>query len=215
MASRSFRIFDADLHHQYPSGAAIAKYLPEQTTSPYYNAGRAVPHVDGAYRLDAVPPQGGVPGSDPRFVVSDHLDRHQIEYAILSCGSVLGISLMHDVDRAAGLARATNDWTVQEWFSVDERFLGSITVSTSDPVQAADEIRRMGSDPRMMQVWRHRAALPAGRTRSCIPSMRRAWTWGYRSRFTRAVCAPRTSSPRASSSCTSTCAYRCCPTSPA
>jgi uncharacterized protein len=152
VGSRQFKIFDSDVHHQYPSGAAIAKYLPERTTTPYYNAGRAVPHVDGAYRLDSVPPHGGVPGSDPQFVVSDHLDRHQIEYAVLSCGSVLGISMMHDVDRAAELAIATNDWTVQEWFPVDERFLGSITVSTSDPIQAAGEIRRMGGHPRMVQV---------------------------------------------------------------
>jgi uncharacterized protein len=152
VASRQFRIFDADVHHQYPSGAAIAKYLPEKTTTPYYNAGRAVPHVDGAYRLDSVPPHGGVPGSDPAFVVSDHLDRHHIDYAVLSCGSVLGISMMHDADRAAGLARATNDWTINDWFPVDDRYLGSITVSTSDPEQAAEEIRRVGTNPRMVQV---------------------------------------------------------------
>jgi predicted TIM-barrel fold metal-dependent hydrolase len=152
VSSKRFRIFDADVHHQYPSGAAIAKYLPERTTTPYYSGGRAVPHVDGAFRLDSFPPGGGVAGSDPTFVVSDHLDRHQIEYAILSSGSVLGISLMHDVDRAAAVARATNDWTIEEWFPVDERFLGSISVSTGDPEQAASEIRRVGSHPRMVQV---------------------------------------------------------------
>lgn len=152
MASKRFRIFDADLHHQFPSGAAIAEYLPERTTTPYYNSGRAVPHVDGAYRLDTVPPDGGVPGSDPRFVASDHLDRHQIDYAVLSCGSILGISNMHDVDRAAELARAANDWTIEDWFPVDERFLGSIHVSTGDPDQAVDEIRRLGSNSRMVQV---------------------------------------------------------------
>jgi predicted TIM-barrel fold metal-dependent hydrolase len=157
-----FRVFDADLHHQFPSGAAIAKYLPERTTNQYYNAGRAVPHVDGAYRLDAVPPGGGVPGSDPGFVVSDHLDRHRIDFAILNCGSILGISTMHDVDRAAELARAANDWTVEGWFPVDQRFLGSVHVATSDPEQAAAEIRRMGSHPRMVQVCATGLPCPMG-----------------------------------------------------
>jgi predicted TIM-barrel fold metal-dependent hydrolase len=152
VASKRYKIFDADLHHQYPSGAAIAKYLPERTTTPYYNGGRAIPHVDGAFRLDSVTPGGGVPGSDPQFMVSDHLDRYQIDYGLLSCGSILGISTMHDVDRASALARATNDWTIEEWFPVDERFLGSVHVSTSDPVAAADEIRRVGANPRMVQV---------------------------------------------------------------
>jgi uncharacterized protein len=152
VTSKDFRIFDADVHHQFPSGAAIAKYLPQRTTTPYYNAGRGIPHVDGAFRLDSVPLEGGVPGSDPEFMVSDHLDRHQIEYALLSCGSILGISTMHDIDRAAELARAANDWTIEEWFPVDERFVGSVHVATSDPEQAAAEIRRVGTDPRMVQV---------------------------------------------------------------
>jgi len=162
VASKTFRIFDADLHHQFPSGAAIAKYLPEQTTTPYYSAGRAVPHVDGAFRLDSLPPHGGVPGSDPQFVVTDHLDRYDIEYALLSCGSILGISGMHDVDRATSLARAANDWTLEEWFPADGRFLGSVHVSTSDPDAAAAEIRRVGAHPRMVQACATGFPLPMG-----------------------------------------------------
>jgi predicted TIM-barrel fold metal-dependent hydrolase len=155
MVRGQFRIFDADVHHQWPSGGALMPYLPEgagfSLTDPQYS-GRTLPHVVGAFRLDTIPPGGGTPGSDPRHLVADHLDRHGIERAILSSGSVLGISLLHDVERAAALASATNDWTVAEWLDVDERLLGSVHVATSDPAQAAAEIRRVGRHPRMVQV---------------------------------------------------------------
>jgi uncharacterized protein len=151
MARASYPIIDCDVHHQFPP-EGIAKYLPERDVEPYYVGGAGLPHVDGAFRIDAYPPGGGLPASDPEFVVADHLDRHGIDYAVLSQGSLLGLSGMHDVDRAAELATAINDWTIEDWLPVDERFLGSLTVATSDPVQAAAEIRRVGRNPRMVQV---------------------------------------------------------------
>ena len=148
----TYRIFDADLHHQYPSHEALAVYLPEGSPPPYYGGGTGIPNPRGAYRMDAIPPGGGVEGSDPAFVVSDHLDRYDIEYAVLNPGSLLGLGGLPDVDYAAAIARATNDWTINDWFPVDERFLGSIFIAPRDPEQAAAEIRRVGSNPRMVQV---------------------------------------------------------------
>jgi predicted TIM-barrel fold metal-dependent hydrolase len=153
MAKKRYAIVDCDLHHHFPSNAAIAGYLPESPRPAYYTGGgRGIPHPDGAFRLDAAAAEGGVPASDPHVVAHDHLDRHGIDRAILSCGSLLGLSAMHDLDRATELATAINDWTIAEWFPADERFLGSITVATSDPQQAAAEIRRVGTEPRMVQV---------------------------------------------------------------
>jgi predicted TIM-barrel fold metal-dependent hydrolase len=130
--------------------------------APYYGGGGAVQNVNGAFRLDSVPPDGSMPGSSPQFVIDDHLDPHGIDYVILSCGSFLGLSSMHDLDRAAELQCAVNDWTVEEWFPVDDRFLGSITVATSDPVAAAEEIRRMGHHPRMVQACATGLPVPMG-----------------------------------------------------
>jgi predicted TIM-barrel fold metal-dependent hydrolase len=153
MAQPAHRIFDCDVHHHFPSSAAIERYLPEGAPAePYYAGGSGLPHVDGAFRIDTYPPTGGPPCSDPEYAAHDLLDRHGIDYAILSCGSLLGLSDMHDVDRAARLASAINDWTINDWFPVDGRFLGSISVATSDPVQAAAEIRRVGTNPRLVQV---------------------------------------------------------------
>jgi predicted TIM-barrel fold metal-dependent hydrolase len=148
----AFRIFDADVHHQYPSHEALAPYLPEGSPAPYYGGGTGIPNPRGAYRMDTVPPGGGVPGSDPAFVAVDHLDRYGIEYAVLNPGSLLGLGGLPDLDYAAAIARATNDWTINDWFPVDERFLGSIFIAPRDPEQAAEEIRRVGANPRFVQV---------------------------------------------------------------
>jgi predicted TIM-barrel fold metal-dependent hydrolase len=149
---RPYRIIDSDVHHQFPSAATLGEYLPEGTIVSTYTGGSGVPHPQGAFRRDTVTPSGGTPGSDPEFMVHDLLDRHDIEYAVLSPGNSLAFGGLPDVDLAAQLARATNDWTVDDWFSVDERFLGSILVIARDPELAVEEIRRHASNPRMVQV---------------------------------------------------------------
>jgi predicted TIM-barrel fold metal-dependent hydrolase len=143
------RIIDTDLHHHFPSTAALEPYLPAGTRYPYFG-GEAKPHPQGYFREDTVSPRGGLPASDPEFVVEHLLDRYGIDYAILSCGSTLGIGNLPDVDVAADVASATNDWTIEEWFPVDDRFLGAVVVSMNDPDRAADEIRRVGAHPRMV-----------------------------------------------------------------
>jgi predicted TIM-barrel fold metal-dependent hydrolase len=153
MARKTYRIFDADVHHQYPSLSVLDEYMPEgMSTLGYYTRGSGFVNTGGAYRKDAVPPGGGIPGSDPRFVIEDHIERYGIAYAILNPASLLGIGGLPDVDLAAGLAHATNEWTINEWLPLDERFLASVCVAPRDPQQAADEIRRLGSNRRFVQV---------------------------------------------------------------
>jgi predicted TIM-barrel fold metal-dependent hydrolase len=85
-------------------------------------------------------------------MVEHHLDRYGLDYALLNPGSPLALAGHPFLDQAAAIASATNDWTINEWFPVDERFLGSILVSPRDPELAAQEIRRLGAHPRMVQV---------------------------------------------------------------
>jgi hypothetical protein len=84
--------------------------------------------------------------------VDDHLNRYEIDLAILNPGSTLYLSGLPDIELANEIARATNDWTVEEWFPADDRFLGSILISPRDPEWSAAEIRRLGDHPRMVQV---------------------------------------------------------------
>jgi predicted TIM-barrel fold metal-dependent hydrolase len=146
------RIVDADVHHHYPTASALAEYLPDGDSAPYYTFGSGLPNPRGAFRTDAYPPGGGPPASDPQHVIDHHLDPYGIERAVLNCGSTLYLGGLPDPDLAASLARATNDWTIAEWLDYDERFLGTIVVSPRDPEQAAAEVRRLGGDPRMVQV---------------------------------------------------------------
>jgi predicted TIM-barrel fold metal-dependent hydrolase len=151
MVSRpDMRILDADLHHHF-RWSDLFSYLPEGTRMPYYG-GEPVPKVTGAFREDTISPRGGPPASDPEFVVEDHLNRWGIDYAILSCGSTLALNALPDVDFAGAIARAANDWTIENWFPVDERYLGAVTICANNAEQAAEEIRRVGTNPRMVTV---------------------------------------------------------------
>lgn len=102
-------------------------------------------------KKDAIVPTGGAAGSDPQIMIEDHLDRYGIDLALLNPG-VLSIPGIPFADIATSIARATNDWTLAEWLPVDDRFIGSIMVAPQDPHAAADEVRRLASEPRMVQV---------------------------------------------------------------
>lgn len=104
----------------------------------------------GVLRRDATPPGGGAPASDPAFLVKDHLDRFDIDYAILTGPGVLPLG--PDPDYSNAIARAYNDCTIETWLPVTPRFKGSVLVNADDPQAAAREIRRIGDHPDLVQV---------------------------------------------------------------
>jgi predicted TIM-barrel fold metal-dependent hydrolase len=110
-------------------------------------------NIGGSMRLDAIPPEGGPPGSDPGFVVEDLLDRFQYGAAILTSGTGLSISGYSDAGVGAAVATAQNRWLEKEWLEFDDRFKGSIIVGPRDPASAVEEIERWAGDPRMVQVY--------------------------------------------------------------
>jgi predicted TIM-barrel fold metal-dependent hydrolase len=106
----------------------------------------------GVLRSDAVPPSGGLPGSDPNFLAIHHLDKYAIDYAVLTGSGILGVSLNPDVDYGNAMATAYNDALVEKWLEVDARYRASILINHSDPQSAAKEIDRMAKDKRFVQV---------------------------------------------------------------
>jgi predicted TIM-barrel fold metal-dependent hydrolase len=55
-------------------------------------------------------------------------------------------------DFAAAIAQGVNDWTLETWVRPFDCFKGSILIAQQDPIQAVEEIDRLGDDPGMVQV---------------------------------------------------------------
>jgi predicted TIM-barrel fold metal-dependent hydrolase len=62
---------------------------------------------------------------------------------------------------AVELIRAVNDWTIQQWLSIDHRLHALALIPTQIPDQAAVEIRRIGTNSQMVGVLM--AANPLGK----------------------------------------------------
>ncbi len=146
-----FPVVDTDVHN---SLTGVVDYLPAawrarwQTSG--YDLGGLYHNPRGVPRRDATPPGGGAPASDPEFLITDHLDRFEIDYAILTGPGTLALGA--DPDYANAIASAYNDNTIERWLPVSNRFRGSILVYSDDPEASAAEIRRVGAHPGMVQV---------------------------------------------------------------
>lgn len=145
-------LIDTDVHNSFGD---ITAYLPRVWHDRWRRGGVGVGPIHegnprGVGRRDARPPRGGAPASDPEFLVTDHLDKYDIDYAILTGPG--GLPLGPDPDYSNAVASAYNDWMLDVWLPVTPRFKGSVIVNSDDPPAAAREIRRVGGHPYMVQV---------------------------------------------------------------
>jgi len=179
------QLIDCDVHNALPSDDALhpympaewrarrdrLSYLPAQFRAVRENLGdrsyigaeypRPTPR---ASRVDAWPPGGGPPASDLEFTRAQLLDAWNIRYAILN--PLLGIGEMLNLELAAVMARAANDWLAAEWLDRDPRLRASIIVPYEDGPAAAREIDRVAGDRRFVQVLvLSRMIEPMGRRR--------------------------------------------------
>lgn len=149
-------IIDADVHNAIRDPHDLLPYLPKAWHRQWLRSGVGVssPYYSpiGVSRRDAKPDSGGSPGSDPEFLIRHHLDRYDIDYAILTGSGVLGISLHVNPDFANAVTTAYNDWLVEAWLKKSKRFKGSIIINANDPQAAAKEIDRMAHHPDVVQV---------------------------------------------------------------
>jgi predicted TIM-barrel fold metal-dependent hydrolase len=168
-------IIDCDIHPVMRSPGELKKYLSPDwhehldtygtfVRQPFVNGDiypRAAPYLS---RRDAMPPNGGPPGSDLEFMREQLLDLHNVEIGVLQ---VLGGGThQRNIDYGAALSSAINDWQVAEWLDRDDRLRGSISITQEFPEGAAREIRRHGPDKRFAQIGMSQRSLePAGRRR--------------------------------------------------
>lgn len=79
------------------------------------------------------------------------LDVYGITYGVLNSGN-LHAAISPEPDYAAALMSASNSVLVEDWLKQDEAIRASIVVSPTDPILAAEEIRRWKDEPGFVQV---------------------------------------------------------------
>jgi predicted TIM-barrel fold metal-dependent hydrolase len=104
-------------------------------------------------RLDAIPPGGGEPGSDPVFMKEEHLDKHNVAHAVLSSIQCGKLAALPNPSEALALATAFNDYFLDVFCTVDDRYKLAIVVAALDPAGSAAEIRRLGKLPQVVAVF--------------------------------------------------------------
>jgi predicted TIM-barrel fold metal-dependent hydrolase len=147
---KTSRIIDCDVHCRPFPGATHEDFLPArwrtavgQRQHTYPGHGYANPF--GLDRRD-------VQCQTPEDFEREHLDRYGIDFAVLQPQPMMDFGLIHAIDVANALCRASNDWLDAVWLQRDPRYLGSVCVNANDPLEAAREIRRAGAIPGMVQV---------------------------------------------------------------
>lgn len=151
-----YRLFDMEVHQGWRSSKDFLKYLPERYHQRYqrFGTGRSYIGFDqrgGGNRADTILADGSSAAGSPTAIAEQLLDRYHIEY-VVGTGGAYSAAALPEADYAAALARAANDWLVNDWLPQDARFLGALTVVPQDPDQAAEEIDRLGDHPRIVEV---------------------------------------------------------------
>ena len=180
-------LIDADVHNAFADiKAELRPFLPRLWQEFADRHGIAVPPAGyvspvGVQREDARPPTSGIAGSDPDFLIKDHVERYAVDFAILTGSHVLGVSTHFDPDWGTALAAAYNMNLAGRWLDKSQRFRGSIIINHSDPEAAAREIDRCAPDKRFVQVTHGCRLQPPLRAEVLPPDLRggvEAWAPG-------------------------------------
>ena len=168
-------VIDCDVHPVMRSPGDLKKYLARNWHEHFDTYGslhrqpfvqgdiypRAAPYLS---RRDAMPPNGGPPGSDLEFMREQLLDMHNIEIGVLQ---VLGGGThQRNMEYGAAICAAINAWQLAEWIDQEDRLRGSISITQEYPEAAVEQIRKYGADKRFVQIGMNQRSLePAGRRR--------------------------------------------------
>ncbi len=167
--TRKMAVIDTDIHNDVPGDETLYRYLPDRWRR-YHEMiglrgfyGTSYPRASrNAARHDAWPPSGLPPGSDLGFLQSQLLDTWDIEYGVLNCLRAAG--RQQNLEYGAALARAINEWQIEEWLEPEPRLRASMVVPYEDGDLAAEEIDRASQHPGFVQVLvTARTSEPLGR----------------------------------------------------
>ena len=137
-------MIDACAFHEWPPLSACIRIFrrlsrvlpPDCDASP-----RRLADPRGAKAADALP-ENGVAGSDFDLFRQQLLDDGRRERVVLGYEDGMLSAILTTLFFAGEVARAANDWTIEEWLSRDERLHSLVLVAGAIPADAAAEIRR-------------------------------------------------------------------------
>ncbi|WP_020616191.1 amidohydrolase family protein [Paenibacillus daejeonensis] len=153
-------IIDCDIHNETPMNE-VKEYLPRfyrdmvdsfgarNVSSIYLNGTPSGRLIEGESR-----PRSASPRTTKDIVNhyrSKLLDPFHLEYGILTA-SDYSTHTLPDIDFAAAIASAKNDYIAERWLAEDSRLKGSVFIPKQDPALSAKEINRVGSHPDVVQV---------------------------------------------------------------
>jgi hypothetical protein len=162
-------LVDGDIHIQPANRLDFGRYMTAhwrrhlETFGGRGPGGASYPRANKyAARSDSYPPNGKPPGSDLDFLRHQLLDTWNIDIGVLN--PLLGAGGQRNLEFGAALATAINEWQFAEWLDPEPRLRGSVVVEYEDGELAAEEIHRVGDDPRLVHVLLSiRTAEPMGR----------------------------------------------------
>lgn len=155
------KIIDADVHPWVNGDIAGLKPYLSRSWWEHFDGRHVLPNHwlrpplarASSNRIDALPPSGGESGSDPVFMKEEHLDKHNIAHAVLSSIQCGKLAALPNAGEALALGTAFNEYFMNVFLTVDDRYKLAMVVAAHDPVASAAEIRRLGSLPGIVAVF--------------------------------------------------------------
>lgn len=150
---------DCDVHHEFETWSEVLPLI-DPGLQHRLTLGRERSLARHGFRRVGVP--AAPKATDAARVVATLRERG-VDRAIL-VGNTFSLGVQPNMDLAAALARALNDWTLQRWLTGHDALKGSILIAQQDADAAAREIDRLGDNPAFVQVLMCSAAeSPFGR----------------------------------------------------
>lgn len=137
--------------HDYRSDLDLGTHLPEAYRELIERSRDSARRIRARWLYDNPRPATTVSATDYDAIVGELLGRGA-ERIVLGYEDALLVSGYQGRNASRAITSAVNDWTVAEWLARDPRLHGLILVPTGTPEEAGEEIRRVGTNPRMVGV---------------------------------------------------------------
>src|SRR5258708_21544645 len=145
-------LIDCDLHPFIEDMPFVFRFMPARWRRRFEEVGtldttgRApdrLPFPGGTgWRDDADTPGGGLPSTDPRYVLKHHMEPNKIDSALMISLQAASVNAWTDREQAAVYAKAFNEALLERWCGADSRYRLAATVSPLDPERSAREVRQ-------------------------------------------------------------------------